>query len=434
MMAVAVAVILLSGRSLVAGLTALFILILGFAFCIPMIVKVLSGLLEPVAGQAGGTAGRLAVGGIARRLEPDRCCNRGPRGCCRSDNRRQRHGGQLPGIGQRLARQLAAIRRIRWCAGADRWSLLCWTSWSRCQESGLTAPAGGHGSNPNRGRTRVIAIQPAPDTPAGTVIRDGDPGAVWRAFEAESAVLVSDSYAWRHDVSAGSTVTLDARRGPVKLPVAAVYQSYDSNDGAVMMSRRTYDSLYDDDGIDSIGLYLEAGVDAEQLMERMRQSGEGRQALIMNSNDRIRELSLGIFDRTFVITNVLYWLAVGVAVIGILGAMLALQLERAKEFAVLRSPGHDASADRRAGDDPVRLYRPPGRSRVNPARSSYGVDSDRGDQQACFWLADRDGCRVRTAAFRRRARDRRRACSWCVSVLARGRPSTGPGDAGGVTV
>jgi putative ABC transport system permease protein len=59
----------------------------------------------------------------------------------------------------------------------------------------------------------------------------------------------------------------------------------------------------------------------------------------MNSNARIRKISLNIFDRTFVITDVLYWLAVGVAVIGILGAMLALQLERARELAVLRAIG-----------------------------------------------------------------------------------------------
>jgi putative ABC transport system permease protein len=61
--------------------------------------------------------------------------------------------------------------------------------------------------------------------------------------------------------------------------------------------------------------------------------------LLLSSNLRLRDISLGIFDRTFVITDVLYWLAVGVAVIGILGAMLALQLERARELAVLRAIG-----------------------------------------------------------------------------------------------
>ncbi len=105
------------------------------------------------------------------------------------------------------------------------------------------------------------------------------------------------------------------------------------------MSRASYDRLFDDDGIDSIGLYLAPGADAEAVMNDLREVSAGRQALMMTENARIRDISLAIFDRTFVITNVLYWLAVGVAVIGILGAMLALQLERAKEFGILRAIG-----------------------------------------------------------------------------------------------
>jgi putative ABC transport system permease protein len=61
--------------------------------------------------------------------------------------------------------------------------------------------------------------------------------------------------------------------------------------------------------------------------------------LYINSNAGLRDESLRIFDRTFVITDVLYWLTLGVAFIGILSAMLALQLERAREFATLRALG-----------------------------------------------------------------------------------------------
>ena len=68
-------------------------------------------------------------------------------------------------------------------------------------------------------------------------------------------------------------------------------------------------------------------------------TADGRQRIDINSNARIRELSLEIFDRTFRITDVLYWLTLGVAFVGILGAMLALQLERARELATLRALG-----------------------------------------------------------------------------------------------
>lgn len=338
MMGLAAAIILVSGRNLVAGLSALFILILGFSFCVPAIARALSGVIEPLAGRLGGATGRLAVGSTVRSLS--------------------RTGVAIVA----LAVAVSATIGVSVMVGSFRTSVNEWLGNSLQSDVYVGVPRGTLDADllddlvrqpgirsfstsrrtwieTDRGRTRIIAIKMAPGSEAGTVIRDGDPETVWRRFTAGRAVLVSDSYAWRHSVAAGDQVALETRLGPVDLDIAAVYQSYDSNDGAIMMSRQTYAALFDDDGVDSIGLYLEPGVDADDLMARLREVGAGRQALIMNSNARIRELSLGIFDRTFVITNVLYWLAVGVAVIGILGAMLALQLERAREFAVLRALG-----------------------------------------------------------------------------------------------
>jgi putative ABC transport system permease protein len=65
----------------------------------------------------------------------------------------------------------------------------------------------------------------------------------------------------------------------------------------------------------------------------------GRQALLIRSNADIRALSMRIFDRTFVITRVLYWLASGVAAVGLLSALLAWELQRGRELALLRALG-----------------------------------------------------------------------------------------------
>src|SRR5256885_1070987 len=62
-----------------------------------------------------------------------------------------------------------------------------------------------------------------------------------------------------------------------------------------------------------------------------------RGALDLNAD--IRALSMGIFERTFVITRVLYWLAAGVAAVALVSALLAWELERSRELAILRSLG-----------------------------------------------------------------------------------------------
>jgi putative ABC transport system permease protein len=65
----------------------------------------------------------------------------------------------------------------------------------------------------------------------------------------------------------------------------------------------------------------------------------GSQDVVVRSNRALREASLVIFDRTFAITGVLRTLTVAVAFIGMLAALMALGLERAREIGVLRTLG-----------------------------------------------------------------------------------------------
>ena len=60
---------------------------------------------------------------------------------------------------------------------------------------------------------------------------------------------------------------------------------------------------------------------------------------MISANKDLRRGALEIFDRTFVITDVLRLLAVAVAFVGVLSALMALQLERARELGVLRANG-----------------------------------------------------------------------------------------------
>lgn len=331
-------ILVFSGDNLVAGLFAMFLLILGFALLIPIAVRACSRAMAPLAGRLAGIAGRLAISGIAASLS--------------------RTGVAIVA----LAVALSATVGVSVMVDSFRGSVSEWLGNTLQSDiyvgvvrgsldadllEDLVSIPGVESYSTSRrtwletetGRVRLIVLMMAPGSYAGTAIREGDPEEIWPQFDKEGAVLVSDPYAYRHDVGRGDTIRLKTKRGDRTFRIAAVYQSYDANGGAILMSRHTYDIFFDDSTINSIGIYLGDGVDVDAVMDDIRQVSAGRQSLIMNSNARIRQISLDIFDRTFVITDVLYWLAVGVAVIGILGAMLALQLERARELAVLRAIG-----------------------------------------------------------------------------------------------
>jgi putative ABC transport system permease protein len=121
--------------------------------------------------------------------------------------------------------------------------------------------------------------------------------------------------------------------------VLAVFYDYSSDRGIIRMPYAAYRAAWDDPAISSLALYAAPGVDVDALVQRLRAVAAGQGDLIVNANRALREGTLAVFDRTFAITSVLQALATIVAFIGILSALMALQLERARELAMLRANG-----------------------------------------------------------------------------------------------
>jgi putative ABC transport system permease protein len=168
--------------------------------------------------------------------------------------------------------------------------------------------------------------------------KEGDPLQALAAARA-GAVLVSEPLAVRFGLGAGDALPLPTDRGPRTFRVAGVYYDYGSDLGVVLMDDATFRRFYTPGGLSGLALYAAPGVSPEDLAARARAISEGRQALQVRSNRALRETSLALFDRTFLVTAVLRLLAVGVAFVGVLSALMALALERRRELAVLRAEG-----------------------------------------------------------------------------------------------
>ncbi len=338
-MIAAIALILSSGTSLVAGLTAVFLLILGFALCVPLFVRLSSILAAPLAAKLGGTSARMAIAGIASGLS--------------------RTGIAIVA----LAVALSATIGISVMVDSFRGSVNAWLV-QTLRADVYTGTLREGSMDPEliaairsidgvvdmstrkratvedaTGRTQLRVFELPPESYSGAELIDADPAVAWVTWENEDAVFVSEPYAYQNGVSAGDRITLPTDHGPRQFEVAATFQSFDINASGIMMSRSTYARHFRDASIDSLGLYLADGTDVDAVVEEIERLSEGWQQLYISSNAGLRDESLRIFDRTFVITDVLYWLTLGVAFIGILSAMLALQLERAREFGTLRALG-----------------------------------------------------------------------------------------------
>ncbi|MCB1037872.1 MAG: ABC transporter permease, partial [Acidobacteria bacterium] len=189
------------------------------------------------------------------------------------------------------------------------------------------------------GVLRLAALDLDPRAEASYRITAGRPRAVWEVWRRGEAVLVSEPYAFRHQVGPGELVELATDAGRRNLPIAGIFVDYGSDQGLVLIPRSLYDRLWRDDGYDAFSLYLAPGADPEQVLRAARGLAADFPGLVLRSNRELKGYSLEVFDRTFRITGVLRLLAGGVAFLGVLGALAALQLERRRELGVLRATG-----------------------------------------------------------------------------------------------
>lgn len=331
-------VIAASGRSLLAGFLCLFLLLLSVAAVTPAVLRALAQGAARVAGRVSPVA-RLAFAGIAGSLS--------------------RTGVAVAALGMAVAAMIGVSVMV----GSFRQSLWDWLGEIRGADLYVAAPGMGAerrldpavvravlavpgiaGHTESRlvevqsasGLIDIEAQQPAglPDLP----LTDGANPRIWDQLD-QGAVAVSEPLAWRKSLRRGDLLSVPTASGPKRMRIAGIFRDYRNGPGTVLMTLREYRRLWHDDRITGLGLTLAPGARPEQVTAAVRAASRGRQALFIFSNAELRTLSMSTFERTFIITRVLNWLAAGVAAVGLVSSLLAWELERSHELAILRSLG-----------------------------------------------------------------------------------------------
>lgn len=152
-------------------------------------------------------------------------------------------------------------------------------------------------------------------------------------------LMVSESFANRRGIDeSNNSITLSTDLGERSFEIFGVYYDYSTDQGTVYMARSVYDQYFEDSFVTSLGVFLEAGTDADAVIEALRARLTDYDLLVQD-NAGLRQGALEVFDRTFAITIALRLLTTLVAFIGILSALMALQLERTREYGAMRANG-----------------------------------------------------------------------------------------------
>lgn len=340
------AALALAGRSLPASFAGLFGVVLGIALAAPAMSVALLAALRPLAEHLLGPVGRLATETVSRTLS--------------------RTGVAIAALMVAVSVTIGVGVMIE----SFRATVANWLELSLPADLYVATPAPRSARSssaplPAEVRSRVAAVPgiAAVETlrlvevasPLGPVqlavtdatrargaslyrVSEGSPERTWQRVR-EGAVIASEPFAFRHRLPPrGGRVTLQTDGGPREFEVAAVYYDYASERGTLMMARQVYERYWDDPALTSVAAYIAPGREPSAVAEALRHALAGT-ALLVVENRNLRRSALRIFDRTFVVTQALRLLAVVVAFIGVLSALMALQVERTRELATLSALG-----------------------------------------------------------------------------------------------
>jgi putative ABC transport system permease protein len=184
-------------------------------------------------------------------------------------------------------------------------------------------------NNPNDGIEQVY------------VSAQGNGQEVWQAVQA-GAVMVSEPLANRLGLSLGENLKLYSNTGPREFQIAAIFSDFTSSQGNVIMWLPNYQSSWDDYAVTAFSAEVGSAFDVDTIVSEMRRELSPKQQLHIRSNKSLRNESLDVFDRTFTITAALQVITTLVAFVGVLSAMLSLQLEKQRQLGIMKAIGLSA--------------------------------------------------------------------------------------------
>jgi putative ABC transport system permease protein len=167
----------------------------------------------------------------------------------------------------------------------------------------------------------------------------GNSRQILQSFASGQSILVTESFSLRHQVNPGDRIRLNTPAGEQNLLVSGVFYDYSTDWGMILMEKKLFQSLWNDETLHSAGIYLEEGASLEVFKKFFREKYSKSYQVFVISHRELRNEILKVFDQTFAITYSLEFIAIFVAFLGIINSLNALIMERQRDIGILRAVG-----------------------------------------------------------------------------------------------
>jgi putative ABC transport system permease protein len=172
----------------------------------------------------------------------------------------------------------------------------------------------------------------------GRVVVEG-PAMSDRALVDAPRVMISENFSTSENLHPGDTLTLNTSVGPKPFTVHSVVVDYSSDQGWMMIDRTWFHEYWKDELSDAIDLYFVDGANKDEVIKAVRTRLSGTHDLFVSPVEKLREEMRGAALSVFAYAKAPELISLIVAIMGVIGTMLAAVLDRIREIGMLRAIG-----------------------------------------------------------------------------------------------
>ncbi len=336
--------------SIIVSFLALFCIVIGSALFTPIVMIALMRLAAPVTGRLFGVVGRMAPRSVTRSLSRTSIAVAA------------------------LTIAVSVIVGVSVMVGSFRNTVADWLDTTLNADIYISPPLlTVTSAQPNTDPALVQAIRAVPGVESTAIVRDSrvaapaypelplvnltvidrdvsggrrsfiwnnaPDGDYWAAMQG-GALIVSEPFAFRRGITPqNNRLALLTDQGEQTFTVAGVFYDYTTDQGTVFMAEPVYRRLWNDPYITNIAVYVTPGADTQAVIDTLQRETLRGYDLRVQSYGDLRYGVFVVFENAFAITGALQLLATVVAFIGVLSALMSLQLEQSRQYGVMRATG-----------------------------------------------------------------------------------------------
>ena len=167
-----------------------------------------------------------------------------------------------------------------------------------------------------------------------------DERGMYKLASAGEGLIVSDNFARLQRRRIGDRVDLATPGGLLSLPIAGIITDWSDQQGSVFLDRAVYERYWKDDTVNVVRVYVSKGTDPLAVRNRILEGlAPEYPRMLVFTNAEVRSWVLQLTDQWLQLTYSQVFIAVIVAILGIINTLTVSIIDRKRELGVLRAVG-----------------------------------------------------------------------------------------------